>query len=129
MDVGVLVVPADEHGRMTGAALSAACEADPATADGLFAVVASAGTTNAGAVDDLAGIADICAERRLWLHVDGAYGGAALCAPSARPRFAGIERSDSFSIDPHKWLFAPYDAGALVYRDPDTGGRRPRAAW
>ena len=118
MDVDVLVVPADEHGRMTGAALSAACRADPETAAGLFAVVASAGTTNAGAVDDLAGIADICAERRLWLHVDGAYGCAALCAPSARPRFSGIERSDSFSVDPHKWLFAPYDAGALVYRDP-----------
>ncbi|MGD9701768.1 MAG: aspartate aminotransferase family protein [Acidimicrobiia bacterium] len=118
MDVDVLVVPADEHGRMTGASLSAACAADPATASGLFAVVASAGTTNVGALDDLAGIADVCAERQLWLHVDGAYGGAALCAPSARPKFAGIERSDSFSVDPHKWLFAPYDAGALVYREP-----------
>jgi glutamate/tyrosine decarboxylase-like PLP-dependent enzyme len=118
MDVDVLVVPADEHGRMTGDALRAAITSDPASAAGLFAVVASGGTTNAGAVDDFAGIADVCAEQGLWLHVDAAYGGAALCAPSAAPRFAGIERADSFSMDPHKWLFAPYDCGALVYRDP-----------
>lgn len=118
MDVDVMLVPADDHGRMTGAALAATLSDDPDAAAGLFAVVASSGTTNAGAVDDLAGIAELCDTRRLWLHVDGAYGGAALCAPSARPRLAGIERADSFSIDPHKWLFAPYDCGALVYREP-----------
>ena len=117
MDVDVLVVEADEHGRLTGDALRAALASDP-IADGLFAVVASGGTTNAGAVDDLAGIADVCAAHDLWLHVDAAYGGAALCAPSAVPRFTGIERADSFSMDPHKWLFAPYDCGALVYREP-----------
>jgi glutamate/tyrosine decarboxylase-like PLP-dependent enzyme len=115
MDVDVVPVPADDHARMTATALRRAIDE---AGNGLFAVVATAGTTNAGAIDDLAGITDVCAERGLWVHVDAAYGGAALCAPSARPRFAGIERVDSFGIDPHKWLFAPYDCAALVYRDP-----------
>jgi L-2,4-diaminobutyrate decarboxylase len=80
--------------------------------------VATAGTTNLGIVDDLAGIAAVCRERSLWLHVDGAYGLAALCAPSARARLEGIEHADSFIVDPHKWLFAPFDCCALLYRDP-----------
>jgi glutamate/tyrosine decarboxylase-like PLP-dependent enzyme len=119
MDADVLVVDADDHARMTGAALRQALDvASPDVRDGLFAVVASAGTTNVGAVDDLAGVAAVCEEEGLWLHVDGAYGLAALCAPSARPRLEGIERADSFGVDPHKWLFAPYDCAALVYREP-----------
>ena len=60
----------------------------------------------------------MCAARRLWFHVDGAYGGAGLVAPSVRGRYRGVERADSFIVDPHKWLFAPYDACALLYRDP-----------
>ena len=115
MDAGVLEVPG---GRLTGAALRAALEADPG---GVFAVVATAGTTNLGQIDDLAGIAGVCEERGLWLHIDGAYGLGALGAPSARERFAGIERADSFIVDPHKWLFAPFDSCALVYRDPAYG--------
>ncbi len=118
MDVDVLSVPRDEHGRLTGEALRATLEDDGG--DGVFAVVASAGTTNAGIVDDLAGVAEVCAERGLWFHVDGAYGGAGLLAPSVRHRYAGIERADSFIVDPHKWLFAPYDACALLYRDPSV---------
>ncbi len=122
MDVDVLSVPGDERGRLTGDALrdalAAADGADPAAADGLFAIVATAGATNLGIVDDIAGAADVAAERGAWLHVDGAYGGAALAAPSVRHLFAGVERADSFIVDPHKWLFAPYDACALVYRDP-----------
>jgi glutamate/tyrosine decarboxylase-like PLP-dependent enzyme len=122
MDVDVLAVPGDDRGRLTGpalrAAIAAAEAADPAAADGLFAVVATAGATNLGIVDDIAGAADVAAERGAWLHVDGAYGGAALAAPSVRALFAGVERADSFIVDPHKWLFAPYDACALVYRDP-----------
>jgi glutamate/tyrosine decarboxylase-like PLP-dependent enzyme len=114
MDVDVVPVPSDDRARMTAAALERTLDAAD---DGVFAVVATAGTTNAGAIDDLAGITDVCAERGLWVHVDAAYGGAALCAPSARPSFAGIERVDSFGVDPHKWLFAPYDCAALVYRD------------
>ena len=119
MDLDVLDVPTDDRGRLRGEALAVAIDtADPAVADGLFGVVATAGTTNAGMVDDLAGVADVCAERGLWLHVDGAYGGAAMAAPSARPRFAGVERADSLVVDPHKWLFAPFDAAALLYREP-----------
>ena len=78
----------------------------------------SAGTTNLGLIDDLDGIADVCAEHGVWMHVDGAYGGAALAAPSVRHAVRGIERCDSFTVDPHKWLFAPFDACALLYRDP-----------
>ncbi len=116
MDVDVLDVPADERGRLTGEALRRVLDADGG--DGLFAVVASAGATNAGTVDDLAGVAEVCHERGLWFHVDGAYGGAGLLAPSVRPLYDGIELADSFIVDPHKWLFAPYDACALLYRDP-----------
>ena len=65
-----------------------------------------------------AGVAETCADRDIWFHVDGAYGGAGLAAPSVRDLFRGIERADSFIVDPHKWLFAPYDCCALVYREP-----------
>jgi glutamate/tyrosine decarboxylase-like PLP-dependent enzyme len=115
MDVDVVSVPHDERGRLTGPALARTLDE---AGDGVFAVVASGGATNAGIVDDLAGVAAVCAERDLWLHVDGAYGGAALLAPSVRHLFQGLERADSFIVDPHKWLFAPYDACALLYRDP-----------
>jgi glutamate/tyrosine decarboxylase-like PLP-dependent enzyme len=116
MDVGVVQVAEDARGHLTGRALAAAL----GDRQDVFAVVASAGTTNAGVVDDLADVAAVCAERGLWLHVDGAYGGAALAAPSVRHRFRGIEAADSFIVDPHKWLFAPYDCCALLYRDPRT---------
>ena len=115
LDVEIVEVPEDSCGHLTGEALAAALAADP---DAIFAVVASAGTTNAGLVDDLASVGEVCAEHGVWLHVDGAYGGAALAAPSVRPLFDGIELADSFIVDPHKWLFAPYDCCALVYRDP-----------
>ncbi|MGB9111895.1 MAG: aminotransferase class V-fold PLP-dependent enzyme [Acidimicrobiales bacterium] len=85
----------------------------------VFAVAATAGTTNLGVIDDLASIAEVCRERGTWLHVDGAYGLAALAAPSARQRFVGIEDADSFIVDPHKWLFAPFDCAALLYREPE----------
>jgi glutamate/tyrosine decarboxylase-like PLP-dependent enzyme len=84
----------------------------------VFAVVATGGTTNAGAVDELDALADVCAEHGLWLHIDGAYGLAALCSDLVGDTFRGIERADSFGVDPHKWLFAPYDCAALVYREP-----------
>jgi L-2,4-diaminobutyrate decarboxylase len=122
LDVDLIDVPVDANHRLTGTHLQAALDAD---ADGeIFAVVASAGATNLGVIDDLASVAAVCCERGLWLHVDGAYGLAALAAPSMRPAFAGIELADSFIVDPHKWLFAPYDCCALVYRDP----RQARAA-
>ena len=116
MDVDVVLVPPDERGRMTGRALRAAL--DDTGLDGLFAVVGNFGTTNAGAIDELDAIADVCTTHELWLHIDAAYGGAALCAPSTAEERIGFERADSFGIDPHKWLFAPYDCAALVYREP-----------
>ncbi|NNE10765.1 MAG: aminotransferase class V-fold PLP-dependent enzyme [Ilumatobacter sp.] len=119
MDVDVALVPADADGRMHGDAVRsvvAALDADDRAR--LFAIVATSGTTNAGIVDDLAGIADVCGDEGVWYHVDGAYGGAALAAPSVRDRFVGVERCDSFIVDPHKWLFAPFDCCALLYRDP-----------
>ena len=85
----------------------------------MFAVAATAGTTNAGIIDDLAGIGAVARAHDLWFHVDGAYGGAALFAPSVRARFAGVEAADSFLVDPHKWLYAPFDSCALLYRDPE----------
>jgi glutamate/tyrosine decarboxylase-like PLP-dependent enzyme len=116
MDVEVLEVPTDEYGRLTGAALARTLH--ESGHPGVFAVVATGGTTNAGAVDELDAIADVCDAHGLWLHVDGAYGLAALCSATAREAFRGVERSHSFGVDPHKWLFAPYDCAALVYRDP-----------
>jgi len=84
-----------------------------------FGVVATAGTTNAGIIDDLSGIGSICRSEGVWFHVDAAYGGAALAARSARQLFNGIEMADSITIDPHKWLFSPYDCGAVIYRNPE----------
>ncbi|HEU5302806.1 MAG TPA: pyridoxal-dependent decarboxylase [Acidimicrobiia bacterium] len=118
IDCDPLVVPAGSDDRLTGDALAAvlATDADPAS---VFAVAATAGTTNAGLIDDLRGIGDVARARDLWFHVDGAYGGAALFASSTRDRFAGVETADSFLVDPHKWLFAPFDSCALLYRDPE----------
>jgi aromatic-L-amino-acid/L-tryptophan decarboxylase len=117
LGVDALVVPCEDH-RLTGAGLRAALERDPRGEDAV-AVVATAGTTNAGLIDDLAGVAEVARERFLWFHVDGAYGCAALLAPSVRDRFTGIEQADSFVVDPHKWLFSPFDCAGLVYREPN----------
>ena len=113
-----LVVPTAADGVFTAAAR---CGTPwPAIPTACAAVVASAGSTNAGLIDDLAGLAEVCAEHKSWLHVDGAYGLAALLAPAVRPSFAGIEAADSLIVDPHKWLFGPLDCCALLYRDPDA---------
>jgi L-2,4-diaminobutyrate decarboxylase len=122
MDVDAISVPGDERGRLTGRALRSVVDQMPEhVRDGIFAVVATAGTTNLGVVDDIAGIGEVAREHGWWLHVDGAYGGAALAAPSVRELFAGVEHADSFIVDPHKWLFAPFDACALIYREPRLG--------
>lgn len=83
----------------------------------LFAVVATGGTTNAGIIDDLSGIATVCKTENLWYHIDAAYGGGALVADSVRHLFNGIEEADSITIDPHKWMFSPYDCGAVLYKN------------
>jgi len=120
MDVDVLKVAVDKNGRLQGAAVAEAIDHLHATTKArVFAVVATSGTTNLGVIDDLKGIGKAAHDRGIWFHVDGAYGLAALCAPSVRNMFDGIEAADSFIVDPHKWLFAPYDACALVYRNPD----------
>ena len=99
-------------------ALAEAVAADRAAGRTPFAVVATAGTTNCGTVDPLEELADLCEREGLWFHVDGAYGAAAaLCAPG-RAALAGIGRADSLTIDPHKWLFQPYEAGAVLIREP-----------
>ncbi len=116
LEMDALVVRTEDH-RLTGRAARAAIEAD-GDPGSLALVVATSGTTNAGIIDDLAGLAEVARELGLWLHVDGAYGGAGLFAPSVRPAYAGIEHADSFVVDPHKWLFAPFDCAALIYRDP-----------
>lgn len=117
MDAEVCGVHVDEKLRLTGPELRKTLEEHgPET---FFAVVATSGTTNFGVVDDLASVAEVCREFGLWLHVDGAYGGAGLAAPSVRHLFQGIEHADSFIVDPHKWLFAPFDCCALIYREPE----------
>lgn len=115
MDADLIVVPSDATGRM--AAEAAAAHLTPET----FAIVANGGATNCGAVDDIAGLTALAKARGVWVHVDGAYGGAAMADPETRPAFDGIERADSLIIDPHKWVFAPYDSCALLYRDAANG--------
>jgi len=108
------VVVTTVDGRLTGDGVVEAL----ATFDDVCAVVATAGTTNAGIIDDLAGVGSAARAAGVWFHVDGAYGGAALLSERTRRLFDGVELADSFVVDPHKWLFAPFDCAALVYREP-----------
>ena len=117
LGVEPFLVPAVDH-RLSGEVLEAALSSDQPGAADVVGVVATAGTTNAGLVDDLAGVGSVARRRGIWFHVDGAYGCGALLSPAARPLFDGIELVDSFVVDPHKWLFAPYDCAALIYRQP-----------
>lgn len=120
LDVRLLSAPVDAQGRLTGAAVQDSM-AELDDAHDVLAVVASAGTTNEGIIDDLDSISALCRAADIWLHVDAAYGGAGLCAPSVRDRYRGVEVADSLIVDPHKWLFAPYDCCALLYRDGAAG--------
>lgn len=119
MDADVIAVVADERGRLRDEALGNTLDSMSAQDRvRVCAIVATAGTTNVGVVDDLAAAASQAHRINTWFHVDGAYGAAALCAPSVRQLFNGIEHADSLIVDPHKWLFGPYDCCALIYRDP-----------
>lgn len=113
------VVMIDNHDeRITGAELRRAIdELEEKDRKRLFAVVATGGTTNAGIIDELDSIAEVCEKENVWFHVDCAYGGGALAANSVRHLFNGIEKADSITIDPHKWLFSPYDCGAVIYKN------------
>lgn len=117
MDVDIIAAEVDESGRLTGKAVAAALQA--AKDVDVFAIVATSGTTNFGIVDCLDEVGQVAKQNQIWFHVDGAYGLAGILAPSTRKLFAGVELADSFIVDPHKWLFAPFDACALVYRDPE----------
>ena len=122
MDADMLLIDSEE--RFEGSILASKLETLPDDErDRIFAVVATAGSTNAGIIDDLEGIGKICRARGIWYHVDAAYGGGALAAPSVRHLFSGIELADSITIDPHKWLFSPYDCGAVIYREPEIARR------
>jgi glutamate/tyrosine decarboxylase-like PLP-dependent enzyme len=120
MDVDVVTVDSGPSGVLTGDAVRPVLER---LGHDAFAVVATAGSTNFGIIDDIASIAALKDEFDFWLHIDGAYGLAGMLSPLVKPLFAGVERADSAIVDPHKWLFAPYDACALIYRDPETGRR------
>jgi L-2,4-diaminobutyrate decarboxylase len=109
--------------KLTGEALRPVLDAH---GDRVFAVAATAGSTNLGLVDDLSSVASACQDAGVWMHVDAAYGGAAMAAPSARWRFDGVESADSLIVDPHKWLFAPFDCCALLYRNPELARKAHR---
>ncbi len=113
-------IPSDEAFRIRVEELARAVAADRSAGFAPFLVVGNAGSVNTGAVDDLAALADIAARERLWFHVDGAYGGFFLLTERGRSRMAGVERSDSIVLDPHKSLFLPYGVGSLLVRDGDA---------
>ena len=118
IDADILYVNDESEEKLTGSALQQKIDSlNDLDKKRLFAVVATGGTTNAGIIDDLNGVAQICEQNDLWFHVDAAYGGGALAAPSVRHLFNGIERADSVTIDPHKWMFSPYDCGAIIYKN------------
>jgi len=121
MDVEILLIKPNQDGSLQQDAAEAAIDKyhSENPSHQVFALVATAGTTNLGIIDDLEGLGACAKSRDIWFHVDGAYGLAALCAPSVRPLFNGIELADSLIVDPHKWLFAPFDACALIYRNPE----------
>lgn len=113
----VRTIPVDDDFRMDVGALDRAIAEDRAAGRLPICVVASAGDVNTGAIDPLDAIADVCARQSVWFHVDGAYGGFAVLAPSVTEQFRGLARADSIALDPHKWLFAPMDVGCLLARD------------
>jgi len=119
------VLPTDARLRMRPEALEQAIAADVAVGRRPLFVAASAGSTNTGAIDPLADIATVCAERSVWLHVDGAYGAFAALTQAGRSALRGIEQADSITLDPHKWLFQPFECGAILVRD----GRALRDAF
>ncbi|HEX5291877.1 MAG TPA: aminotransferase class I/II-fold pyridoxal phosphate-dependent enzyme [Streptosporangiaceae bacterium] len=113
----VRVLPTDGRWRLAPDTVAAAVRADRGADRVPFALCASAGSTNTGAVDPLAGLADVCAAEGLWLHVDAAYGGFAALTAKGKALLAGLERADSVTLDPHKWLYQPMECGCVLIRD------------
>jgi aromatic-L-amino-acid/L-tryptophan decarboxylase len=113
----VRVLPSDRNFRLPPEALATALDADLAAGRRPILVAATAGTTNTGTVDPLGELAAVCRERGVWLHVDAAYGGFAVLAERGRAQLTGIELADSVTLDPHKWLYQPYECGCLLVRE------------
>ncbi|WP_208856753.1 pyridoxal phosphate-dependent decarboxylase family protein [Pseudoalteromonas rubra] len=120
LNIEVIQVAADAEGKFNAAAAQRTIEdlVQQGRGDDIVALVASAGATNTGQIDDLIGLGGLANDLNIWFHVDAAYGGAFLCIPELKKKFSGIELADSVIIDPHKGLFVPYDCCALLYRDP-----------
>src|SRR5438105_12725314 len=110
-------LPSDEHFRLSIQTLRAAIADDRAKGLRPFCFVANAGTTNTGAVDPLNELADLAAKEKLWLHIDGAFGAAAILSERGKELLKGFERADSISLDPHKWLFQSFECGCVLARD------------
>jgi aromatic-L-amino-acid decarboxylase len=126
----LVVIPADDDFRLRGAPVAAAIARDRAAGLRPIAIAAVAGSTNTGSVDAVGELADVASREGLWLHVDAAYGAAARLSPRDADRVADLDRADSVTVDPHKWLFQAYDIGGLMVRDGSAlgqafGGRRP----
>ncbi|HUJ31825.1 MAG TPA: aminotransferase class V-fold PLP-dependent enzyme [Candidatus Acidoferrum sp.] len=116
-------IPVDSELRMQCPELESAIRSDRQSGFVPFLVVGTAGTTNAGAIDPLADIAEIAREEGVWFHADAAWGGAAALVPELRPLLAGIERADSITLDAHKWLSVPNGAGIFLTKHPEILGR------
>jgi aromatic-L-amino-acid/L-tryptophan decarboxylase len=110
-------LPSDEDFRLPLSAVEREVAADRAAGKTPFCVIANAGTTNTGAIDPLAALADFCRKEDLWLHADAAYGGAAILCEQGRRLLNGLEQADSLALDPHKWLFQPFEIGCVLVRD------------
>jgi glutamate/tyrosine decarboxylase-like PLP-dependent enzyme len=110
-------IASDAHFRLSLERVREAIAADEKAGLRPFCIIANAGTTNTGAVDPLPELADLCAEENLWLHADGAYGAAAVICDRGRVKLIGLGRVDSLSLDPHKWLFQPFECGCVLVRD------------
>ncbi|MBD3402359.1 aminotransferase class V-fold PLP-dependent enzyme [candidate division GN15 bacterium] len=113
-------IETDGRQRMKVTALRQAIEADRAEGHRPFLVIGTAGSVSTGAIDPLREIAEACREFDLWFHIDGAYGGFAACVPDSDPEFAAFASADSIAVDPHKWLYAPLEAGCALVRDAAT---------
>jgi len=110
-------IPSDDHFRLPLDRLREAIQSDKQAGLRPFCIIANAGTTNTGAVDPLPELGDLCAAEEMWLHADGAYGAATMICERGRQKLSGLERVDSLSLDPHKWLFQPFECGCVLVRD------------
>lgn len=113
----IRIIPTDMEFKMSLNKLKNAIARDSLAGLNPFCIIASAGTTNTGTIDPLNEIANICKEEKLWMHVDGAYGGVAILGDDGKTLLKGIEKADSLTVDPHKWFFQPYEMGCLLVKD------------